>query len=96
MINSRRANRNKMSQTKTTDDSGLSYRDAKIFAKGYLGRKMSDEEFRPAYNEWCTSFICEEVDDELKMVFRYKRPFGDFLADKDLKNENIVMVSCQC
>jgi hypothetical protein len=31
MINSRRANRNKMSQTKTTDDSGLSYRDAKIF-----------------------------------------------------------------
>lgn len=85
-----------MSQTKTTDDSGLSYRDAKIFAKGYLGRKMSDEEFRPAYNEWCTSFICEEVDDELKMVFRYKRPFGDFLADKYLKNENIVMVSCQC
>ena len=57
MINSRRANRNKMSQTKTTDDSGLSYRDAKIFAKGYLGRKMSDEEFRPAYDEWCTSFI---------------------------------------
>ena len=50
----------------------------KIFAKGYLGRKMSDEEFRPAYNEWWMSFICEEVDDELKMVFRYKRPFGDF------------------
>jgi hypothetical protein len=87
MTNSRRANRNKMSQTKTTDDSGLSYRDAKIFAKGYLGRKMSDEEFRPVYDEWCTSFYHEEVDDEeLKMVFRYKRPFGDFLAYKYLKN----------
>ena len=33
MINSRRANRNKMSQTKTTDDSGLSYRDAKDICK---------------------------------------------------------------
>ena len=47
---------------------------------------MSDEELRPAYNQSCISFILEEVDDELKMVFRYKRPFWDFLADKYLKN----------
>jgi hypothetical protein len=47
---------------------------------------MSDEEFRPVYEEWCTSFYHEEGDDEeLKMVFRYNRPFGDFLAEKYLK-----------
>ena len=34
--------------------------------------QMSDQEFRPVYDEWWTSFICEEVDEELKMVFRYE------------------------
>ena len=37
---------------------------------------MSDEEFRPVYDECCTTFICEEVDEELKMVFRYETIWG--------------------
>jgi hypothetical protein len=53
------------------------YKDALQFARGYLGRKISDEEFRPVYEKWINQSKIEAGG--LKLRYKYFSPLGEFL-----------------